>query len=76
MPGDEAKKLASIAEVTDSLDEILDRLFANVAQLKQILAPPPDPHPAGGDLARLLTHIRQVFASKNCNALYHIKGGA
>lgn len=31
-------QLASIAKVADDLDEVLDKLFANVAELKAVLA--------------------------------------
>lgn len=37
MPADEARRLAVIASVADDLDKILDKLFANVAELKIIL---------------------------------------
>jgi hypothetical protein len=48
MPEDEAKILASIANVTDDLDKILDRLFENVEQLKVILRAQPQPDPEPG----------------------------
>lgn len=40
------EQLASIAAVTSDLDELLDKLFANVAELKAVLAS------AGADVAR------------------------
>jgi hypothetical protein len=40
MPSDETRQLAKVAKVTDDLDEILDRLFASVAELKILLSPP------------------------------------
>jgi hypothetical protein len=46
MPQDAPRQLASIAAVTEDLDKILDRLFANVAELKAILGKTPDP-PSG-----------------------------
>lgn len=36
-PGEEAQRLARIAAVTDDLDQVLDKLFATVAELKTIL---------------------------------------
>lgn len=36
-PADESRRLAKVAAVTDDLDRILDRLFANVAELREIL---------------------------------------
>lgn len=39
MPADPPREqLASIAAVADDLDAVLDKLFANVAELKAILA--------------------------------------
>lgn len=39
MHGDAPRdQLASIAAVADDLDEVLDKLFANVAELKAVLA--------------------------------------
>lgn len=44
MPGEEARKLARVAAVTSDLDRILDKLFANVAEIKVILGQAePDP---------------------------------
>lgn len=40
MPADEARKLAKVAAVTTDLDRLLDKLFANVAELKVILGQP------------------------------------
>ena len=37
MPGDEARRLARVSAVADDLDKVLDKLFANVAELKIIL---------------------------------------
>lgn len=37
MPADEAQRLAKVAAVAEDLDRILDKLFANVAELKIIL---------------------------------------
>lgn len=42
---DEKQRLASIAAVTTELDATLDRLFATVAQLKQLLVSPPETEP-------------------------------
>ena len=38
MPSDETRQLAKVAAVTDDMDKLLDKLFANVAELKVILA--------------------------------------
>jgi hypothetical protein len=38
-PDTETEILAGVAKVAEDLDAILDRLFANVAELKKILAP-------------------------------------
>jgi hypothetical protein len=38
MPSDEARQLARLARITDDLDKLTDRLFANVAELRQLLA--------------------------------------
>lgn len=40
---DEKKRLARIATVTGELDQALDRLYANVAELKNLLLTPPEP---------------------------------
>jgi hypothetical protein len=37
MPAEEARRLARVAAVADDLDKVLDKLFANVAELKLIL---------------------------------------
>ena len=47
---DEKQRLASIAAVTSELDQTLDRLYATVAQLKQLLVPPA-PEPESKELA-------------------------
>ena len=40
MASDESRQLAKVAAVTDDLDKMLDKMFATVAELKLILAPP------------------------------------
>lgn len=45
MPPDETRQLAKVAAVLDDADKLLDQLFANVAELKEILrqaAPAPE----------------------------------
>jgi hypothetical protein len=43
---EKARQLAKVAAITDELDKIIDRLFQNVADLKEILASIP-PRPPG-----------------------------
>lgn len=48
MPDAPRDQLAAVAKVAGDLDELLDKLFANVAELKAILAAEARPGDAAG----------------------------